>query len=102
LLVTGPALLMHVNVEGRDDLALYAVARKDGTEADCAGAPTGERKRLRPNVANLVNMTVAANETICIAPAPRGGAASVMWHARRIVGGAAGRSDELVLDAPEK
>ena len=70
VLVTGPALLMHVDVEGRDDLVLYAVARKDGTEADCAAEQTSERKRIRPGVPNLVNLPVAAGQTICIAAAP--------------------------------
>jgi hypothetical protein len=99
VLVVGPALLMHIQVEGRDDLALYTVARKQGTEADCVAGPTGQRRRLRPGVSNLVNLTVAAGETICIAPAPRAGAASVMWHARRIDGG---RAQSLALDAVER
>src|SRR5207248_796025 len=50
VLVTGPALLMHINVEGRDDLTVYAVARKTGTEADCTASQTGERKRVHPGV----------------------------------------------------
>ena len=100
VLVTGPALLMHVDVEGRDDLVLYAVARKDGTEADCAAEQTSERKRIRPGVPNLVNLPVAAGQTICIAAAPDIRTASVMWHARRIDGGpVVGRGEELAFGA---
>lgn len=86
VLVIGPALLMHVDVDGRDDLALYTVARKDGTEADCAGPLTGERKRLRPGTANLVNLSVADREVVCVAVEPNTRTASVNWHARRIDG----------------
>jgi len=100
VLVTGPALLMHVDVEGRDDLVLYAVARKDGTEADCAAGQTGERRRIRPGVSNLVNLPVAAGQTICIAAAPDSRIASVLWHARRIEGGpVGGRGEALAFDA---
>ena len=101
VLVSGPAWLMHVDVEGRDDLSLFAVARKDGTDADCAAGQTAERKRLRPGMPNLVNMSVGADETICIAPAPNTRTASVMWHARRIEGGSPdGRGQTLAFDGP--
>jgi len=100
VLVNGPAWLMHVNIEGRDDMSLFAVARKDGTDADCAGSQNGERKRLRPGMSNLVNMSVGAEETICIAPSPNAPTASVMWHARRIDGDAAGRGQTLAFDGP--
>ena len=103
VLVAGPALLMHVDVEGRDDLALYAVARKTGTEADCATGQSGERRRVRPGVSNRVNITVAADQEICIAAAPRNRSTSVMWHARRIDGGAvAGQGAALALDGPAR
>src|SRR5262245_46090295 len=99
VLVVGPAVLMHVNVEGRDDLALYMVARKDGTEADCAGALTSERKHLRPGAANLVNLAVPDAQVVCIAVEPNTRTASVMWHARRIDGGAvSGHRQALALE----
>ena len=101
VLVSGPAWLMHVDVEGREDMSLFAVTRKDGTDADCAAGPTGERKRLRPGMPNLVNMNIGAEETICIAPSPNTRSASVMWHARRIDGdAAAGRGQTLAFDGP--
>jgi len=100
VLVSGPAWLLHVDVEGRDDLALYAVARKDGTDADCTGGPTVEKKRLRPGQPNLVNLSVAADETICVASAMKTRSASVMWHARRIDSGAvAGQGAALAFEA---
>jgi len=99
VLVSGPAWLLHVNVEGRDDLALFAVARKDGTDADCAGArQTVEKRRLRTGVPNLVNLNVAAGETICVAAAGTR-TASVMWHARRLATApVAGPAQALAFD----
>jgi hypothetical protein len=88
-LLSGPALLLHVNVDGRDDLALYAVARKNGSEADCRADPRGERRRLRPGVVNRVNLAVAADQTVCVAAMPNTHGAAIMWHARRMDGGAA-------------
>ena len=100
VLVSGPALLMHVDVDGRDDLALYTVARKDGSEADCAAAPSGERRRLQAGVSNLVHLAVAADQTVCVAAVPSTRSGSVMWHARRIDGGAlVGPGQALAFDA---
>ena len=86
LLVGGPALLMHVDFDGGDDLALYAVGRKDGTEADCSTVPVGERRLLRPGLPNLVNVVVPANQEICVAPIASRPSAAVRWHARRLDG----------------
>jgi hypothetical protein len=97
--VSGPALLMHVDVDGRNDLSLYAVRRNAGTEADCAAGPIGQPRRLRPGVPNLVNLTVPADQTICVATAPNTRSASVMWHARRIEGGAPlGHGEAIAFD----
>jgi hypothetical protein len=99
VLVTGPALLMHVDVDGRDDLSLYAVRRSTGTEADCGGARIGEPRRLRPRVANLVNIEVPADQSICVGAAPNARTAAVMWHARRIEGGAGiGHGEAIAFD----
>jgi hypothetical protein len=103
VVVSGPAVLLHVDVDGRDDMALYAVARKDGTAADCAGGAIGERRQLRPGVANRVNMTVAADETICVAAAPSKRSGSVMWHARLIDSRAAtGSGAAIAFDAADR
>jgi len=98
VLVSGPALLMHIDLDGGDDLALYAVARKDGTEADCTTDALGERRRLRPGVPNLVNLVVPANQEICVAPTANGGATSVRWHARRLDGRPSGPDKALAFD----
>ena len=99
VLVSGPACLLHIDVDGRDDLALYSVARKDGTDADCATGAAVEKKRLRAGAPNMVNLDVAASETICIGPAPGTRVASVMWHARRLdAGSAAGHGPALALE----
>src|SRR4051794_29590634 len=60
VLVSGPASLLHIDVDGRADLALYSVARKSGTDADCAAGAAVEKKRLRPRMQNVVNLDVAA------------------------------------------
>jgi hypothetical protein len=98
MLVSGPALLMHVDFDGGNDLALYAVVRRDGTEADCAADAVGERRRLRPGLPNLVNVVVPANQEICVAPMSNRRAASVRWHARRLDGRPAGDDKALAFD----
>ena len=101
VLVSGPAWLLHIDVDGRDDLALYSVARKDGTDADCAAGTAVEKKRLRAGAPNLVNLEVADGETICIAPVATTRIASVMWHARRLdAGSVAGHGQALAFDGP--
>jgi hypothetical protein len=100
VLVVGPALLMHIDVDGRNDLALYTVARKSGTEADCAGALTSERKHLRPGVANLVNLAVTDAQVVCIAVEPNTRTATVTWHARRIDGGSAAGRHAVAFEEP--
>lgn len=103
VLVSGPAWLLHVDVDGRDDLALYSVARKDGSDADCAAAATAEKRRLRPGVPNLVNLSVAADETICIGAAPSTRTASIMWHAKRLdASPVAGRGQAIAFDGPAR
>ena len=103
VLVSGPAWLLHIDVDGRDDLALYSVARRDGTDADCATGAAVEKKRLRAGAPNTVNLDVAADETICIAPVASTRIASVIWHARRLdAGSAAGHGQALAFDGPDR
>ena len=103
LLVTGPALLMHVDVDGRDDLALYAVRRSAGTGADCAAAPIGETRRLRPGVENRVNIEVPADQSICVGAPANTRSAAVMWHARRIEAGSAiGHGEAIAFEPVER
>ena len=101
VLVSGPAWLLHIDVDGRDDLALYSVASKDGTDADCAAGAVVEKKRLRAGAPNLVNLDVAAGETICIGPVASTRIAAVMWHARRLdAGSVVGHGQALAFDGP--
>lgn len=103
VLVTGPALLMHVDIDGRDDLALYAVRRNAGTESDCAAARIGETRRLRPGVPNLVNIQVPADQSICVGAAANTRRAAIMWHARRIEAGSAiGHGEAIAFDEPRR
>ena len=80
MIVAGPALLIHVDVEGRNELALYTVARKQGTDADCGSSPSTGSVRLRGGASNRVNVTLAGSEAICVAPPA--GHASIHWHVR--------------------
>jgi hypothetical protein len=94
LVVAGPAVLMHIEVEGRDDLYLYTVARNQGTDADCAAAAV-EQTRLRKQVSNRVNLRVGADQSICVAADTS--RASVTWHARRVDSASSGGQETLAL-----
>jgi hypothetical protein len=82
LLVAGPALLMHVDLDDPDDqLVIYAVSRKQGTTADCGAGPAGDSLRLHPRRTNPVNLVVPADQVACVSSSSR--RASIHWHARR-------------------
>jgi hypothetical protein len=81
LLIAGPALLMHIDVErSAGALTLYTAARRDGTDADCSAGPSGETIPVRPSGTSPLKIGVAAGEVVCLsAPAGR---AALQWHAR--------------------
>jgi hypothetical protein len=82
MLVSGPALLMHVDLDSAGDQAvLYAVARKNGTAADCGAGPSGDSLRLHGGRTNPVNLVVPAGQTACVASATAH--ASLRFHARK-------------------
>jgi hypothetical protein len=82
VIVSGPATLLHVDVNGASDLSLYRVARADGDA--CAATKRGPATELRRGASNRVNIDVASDEIVCVAAAAAAqGAASVTWHARR-------------------
>ena len=82
LLVAGPALLMHIEVDDPDDqLVLYAVSSKQGTNADCGVGPAGDSLRLHPHRTNPVNLVIPAGQAACVSSSNR--RASIHWHARR-------------------
>jgi hypothetical protein len=86
LLVAGPALLMHVDVDDPDDqLVIYAVNRKQGTNADCGAGPAGDSLRLHPRRTNPVNLVIPSEQVACVSSSSR--RASIHWHARRPDGG---------------
>ena len=91
-IVSGPATLLHVDVDGANDLALYRVVRTAGArDADtcAAAAQRGATTELRRGASNRVNIDVGSDEIVCVAAATPGRAASLTWHARRTVIGAA-------------
>jgi hypothetical protein len=102
LLVEGPALLLHVDVDDPDDeLVIYAVSRKQGTSADCGAGPAGDSLRLRPRRANPVNLVVPADQTACVSSSKR--RASIHWHARRPDGAlTTDRAQMLALGAHDR
>jgi hypothetical protein len=82
MLISGPALLLHVDLDSAADQAvLYAVERKSGTAADCAAGPSGDSLRLHGGRTNPVNLVVPAGQTACVASPTAH--ASLRFHARK-------------------
>jgi len=80
LLIPGPAVLIHIDVDRGDDLVLYTVARKQGTDADCAAVPNGGAVSVHARGSNRVNLAIADGRALCISsPGER---TSVLWHTR--------------------
>jgi hypothetical protein len=84
LLVAGPAVLLHVDVEGRHDVALYTVSAGDGTPADCSRAGDGQRTQVRRGHSNRINLRVGTGEVVCVGAPDAPGVAEVRWHARKL------------------
>lgn len=84
-IVSGPATLLHVGVDGTNQVSLYRVTRTTGaSDADaCAAAARGPATGLRRGASNRVNIAVASDEIVCVASAGAARDASVTWHARR-------------------
>jgi hypothetical protein len=98
LLVSGPAMLMHVDVDAAGaaapNLVLYAVARKQGTDADCGAGPTGDTIRLYAGRTNPVILAVPADQAACISSG--GAPVSVRFHARNSENGAGGDAPRML------
>ena len=95
LLIAGPALLMHVDVERSVGvLTLYTAARRYGTDADCSAGPSGETIPVRPSGTSPLDVGVAAGEVVCLA-APAGRAA-LQWHARTSAGPRRSEGERIV------
>lgn len=80
--LAGPLHLLHVDYEARGTVELYSVARRDGSDADCAG-PALMRLRLHGRRPNAIDADVGANEVVCLV-AEKGAAqsaVSVSFHA---------------------
>ena len=98
LLVTGPARLLHVDLDGnsRDPVTIYRVARLEGTPADCrqGAAPVWTESLRAPGVKRIVvDVEVPNGEVACLvvdrdAKAESGGRpVLVSWHARQFAPG---------------
>jgi hypothetical protein len=83
MMVSGPARLLHVDVEGHQTLNVYTVKRDAAGEASCAVLPR-EARTLRQAASTELNLEVGDDEVVCLAnaagEAPR---VDVSWHARR-------------------
>src|SRR5215471_12772803 len=62
LLVVGPAVLMHIDLDEREDLTLYTVERVRGTDADCVAGSGARAVRLHGGDSNRLDLTVADGE----------------------------------------
>jgi hypothetical protein len=85
LVVSGPARLLHVEVQGHRMVNVYSVKRGADGSIDCAGTVRSDVQQLRQSASNELNLVVASDEGACLAnqagdAAPR---ADVSWHARR-------------------
>jgi hypothetical protein len=93
--LAGPLHLLHLDYEARGTIELFSVARRAGTDADCAGPPL-TRLRLHGRRPNPIDADVGADEIVClIAGGPGATAAtegaqriSVSWHAAPVGPGA--------------
>jgi len=90
--LAGPVHLLHVDFESRGPVELFSVARRTGTDADCAG-PALMRLRLHARRSNPIDADVSAGEVVCLVATGDGGGAaarpiSVSWHATPIEPGA--------------
>jgi hypothetical protein len=87
LMVSGPARLLHVDVEGHQTLNVYTVKRDAAGEASCAGKTRSAARALRQAASTELNLEVGDDEVVCLAnaagDAPR---VDVSWHARRGAG----------------
>ena len=78
LLVAGPAVVLHMNLDARGgDVTVYRVVRLAGNDTDCGYGPQHDGDVVEMKHAALV---VADNESLC-ATATR--PAWVSWHARK-------------------
>src|SRR6185503_13592013 len=55
LVVSGPAVVLDLDVEGKHDVALYTVPAGDGTHADCEHAAGGQGMPVRLGHSDQVN-----------------------------------------------
>ena len=87
MIVSGPARLLHVDVEGHQTLNVYTVKRDVAGGASCAAKGRSETRALRQAASTELNLEVGDDEVVCLAnaagDAPR---TDVSWHARRGVG----------------
>jgi hypothetical protein len=91
LLVAGPGVLLHLDVDRRRNVTLFRVARRDGTAADCIVGPPVNGEIIEMPRGSL---NVNATESLCATVAQ---GATLTWHARART--PASRPMELVHEA---
>jgi len=84
MVVTGPARLLHVNVQGHKAVSVYSVKRDATGAVNCAATTRSDRQPLRQMASTELNLQVKDDEAVCMAhDATDAGRADVSWHARR-------------------
>jgi hypothetical protein len=84
IVVSGPAVVLDLDVEGKHDVALYTVPAGDGTHADCEHPAGDQGIPVRLGHSDQVNVRVGTGEAACVSSPATGGAAEVRWHAHLI------------------
>jgi hypothetical protein len=94
-LVSGPALIRHLETEGRGSVALYLADDPGIADRACpsAGAEGASAVAVLADQSRLTNLTVPAGKRMCAAT--QGPSTRVAWHARS--GDAPVRSIDVAL-----
>ena len=128
MMVSGPARLLHVDVEGHQTLNVYTVKRDAAGEASCAVVPRASRsapqarsattvfsgsrtpalragaaeaRTLRQAASTELNLEVGEDEVVCLANvAGDASRVDVSWHARRGVAAPIEKGHTLTASNP--
>jgi len=79
LLLSGPAVDLHANVDREDPIALYVVDRVSGDDRDCARPALAGAATIVTQMGS--HLELAAGRELCAMPT-RQGTREVLWHAR--------------------
>jgi len=78
LLLGGPALSVHTNVDGTEPVALFVVDQVNGDDRDCSLATASHLVAIAPEASRHVEL--APGRELCAVS--RKGSREVVWHGR--------------------